>query len=156
MRHGDPNRALRDEAARVRKRQLLGASRAKERFNIAMVDDNSTERGKHTTVRFTDYAPAVFAELRSLALVSDQDYADAFALSGTLIEAGSAGKSGDVFYFTPAPARRFLVKTLPVHEVQALLKMLPDYLTHMRKMPHSLLSRYLGLHTLQLPFSQVI
>ena len=53
-----------------------------------MVDDNMVD-DKHTTVRFTDYAPAAFAELRSLAEISDQDYANAFALRGMCIIAMS-------------------------------------------------------------------
>jgi hypothetical protein len=109
---------------------------------------------KHSRIRFTDHAPQAFCELRRLAGISDIDFTAAFGLQGQMREAGSAGKSGDVFYFTQN--MKFLVKTLPTHEVATLKTLLPHYLEHIRAYPSSLVLRFLGLYTVQLPFSQKV
>jgi len=45
-----------------------------------------------------------------------------------------------------AEDERFLVKTMRKSEMRVLLEMLPSYMTHMEKYPHSLITRFFGLH----------
>jgi hypothetical protein len=44
---------------------------------------------------------------------------------------------------------RFLVKTMRKSEMKVLLDMLPAYAAHMEKHPHSLITRFFGLHKLR-------
>jgi 1-phosphatidylinositol-4-phosphate 5-kinase len=44
---------------------------------------------------------------------------------------------------------RFLVKTMRKSEMKVLLDMLPAYAEHMEKHPHSLITRFFGLHKLR-------
>ena len=54
---------------------------------------------------------------------------------GSLAELLSDGKSGSFFYFSNDG--RYLIKTVPLRELTALLELLPDYTRHMRAHPHS-------------------
>lgn len=49
----------------------------------------------------------------------------------------------------PAEDERFLVKTMRKSEMKVLLDMLPAYAAHMEKHPHSLITRFFGLHKLR-------
>jgi hypothetical protein len=144
----------RDSAKRLNKTQKS----AREQHDSTNSNGESRPRYKHlykhSRVRFTDHAPQAFWELRKMAGISDQQFTSAFGLQGHMREAGSAGKSGDVFYFTQN--MQFLVKTLPTHEVATLKELLPHYLEHIRANPSSLVLRFLGLYTVQLPFSQQV
>ena len=68
---------------------------------------------------------------------------------GSLAELLSDGKSGSFFYFSNDG--RYLIKTVPLRELTALLELLPEYTRHMRAHPHSLLPRFCGAFTLRLP-----
>ena len=68
---------------------------------------------------------------------------------GSLAELLSDGKSGSFFYFSNDG--RYLIKTVPLRELTALLELLPDYTRHVRAHPHSLLPRFCGAFTLRLP-----
>ena len=59
----------------------------------------------------------------------------------------SEGRSGSFFYFSHDG--RFMVKTIVSEERDALCRMLPAYLKHIRNNPDTLLCRLLGLYTLQ-------
>ncbi|RHZ15739.1 hypothetical protein DYB26_003786 [Aphanomyces astaci] len=96
---------------------------------------------------FTDYAPRVFANLRAIAGIDPEEYESSFV--GTLSEIASEGKSGMLFYFTSD--RRYIVKTMTKDEHAFLLRMLPSYHAYVRTQPSTLLCRFLGCHSMQLP-----
>lgn len=50
---------------------------------------------------------------------------------------------------TPTEDERFLVKTMRKSEMKVLLDMLPAYAGHMEGHPHSLITRFFGLHKLR-------
>nr|CCA24411.1 Phosphatidylinositol 4phosphate 5kinase (PIPKD12/GPCRPIPK) putative [Albugo laibachii Nc14] len=96
---------------------------------------------------FTDYAPRIFQSIRELSGIRHDLYEQSFA--DTLLERASEGKSGMLFYFTTD--RKYLVKTMTKMEHKFLLKILPVYHQYIMKQPKSLLCRFLGCHSMQLP-----
>lgn len=96
---------------------------------------------------FTDYAPKIFQNIREVCGIDNQMYEQSFA--DTLLERASEGKSGMLFYFTSD--RKYLVKTMTKWEHSFLLNVLPLYHQYILKQPNSLLCRFLGCHSMQLP-----
>ncbi|RLN38386.1 hypothetical protein BBJ28_00013074 [Nothophytophthora sp. Chile5] len=96
---------------------------------------------------FTDYAPKVFQNIRELCGIDNYMYEQSFA--DTLLERASEGKSGMLFYFSSD--RKYLVKTMTKKEHSFLLEVLPLYHQYVLKQPNSLLCRFLGCHSMQLP-----
>ncbi|CAH0490863.1 unnamed protein product [Peronospora farinosa] len=96
---------------------------------------------------FTDYAPKVFQNIREICGIDNEMYEQSFA--DTLLERASEGKSGMLFYFTSD--RKYLVKTMTKKEHSFLLEVLPLYHQYILKQPNSLLCRFLGCHSMQLP-----
>ena len=66
-----------------------------------------------------------------------------------LSELGSPGKSGSFFYFSRD--YRFIIKTISHSEHKFLRSILKDYHEHVKTNPHTLLSRFYGLHRVKLP-----
>ncbi|CEG44742.1 Phosphatidylinositol 4-phosphate 5-kinase (PIPK-D12/GPCR-PIPK/PiGK12) [Plasmopara halstedii] len=96
---------------------------------------------------FTDYAPKVFQNIREICGIDNDMYEQSFA--DTLLERASEGKSGMLFYFTSD--RKYLVKTMTKREHSFLLEVLPLFHQYLLKQPNSLLCRFLGCHSMQLP-----
>lgn len=61
-----------------------------------------------------------------------------------LRELPSPGKSGSVFFISHD--ERFFIKTMRKGEMTLLLKLLPQYATHIAQYPDTLLIKYLGMH----------
>jgi 1-phosphatidylinositol-4-phosphate 5-kinase len=66
-----------------------------------------------------------------------------------LSELGSPGKSGSFFYFSRD--YRFIIKTIRHSEHKFLLSILKQYYEHVKENPHTLISRFYGLHRVKLP-----
>ncbi|KAJ0409708.1 hypothetical protein ATCC90586_007497 [Pythium insidiosum] len=105
------------------------------------------ERRYYEKLGFTDYAPRVFHSIREACGVATDAYERSFA--GTLLERATEGKSGMLFYFTSD--RRYLVKTMTKREHSFLLQILPRYHQYVLQQRNSLLCRFLGCHSMQLP-----
>lgn len=100
--------------------------------------------------KFKDYAPSVFRELREQHFGLDPaDYLLSLTAKYILSELGSPGKSGSFFYFSRD--YRFIIKTIHHTEHKFLRKILKQYYEHVRSNPHTLLSRFYGLHRVKLP-----
>ena len=99
--------------------------------------------------KFKDYAPLVFRKLRQYFRVDVNDYLHSLTGKYVLSERGSPGKSGSFFYFSHD--YRFIIKTIHHVEHKLLLKILPSYVEHVQKYPHTLLSRFFGLHRVKEP-----
>jgi 1-phosphatidylinositol-4-phosphate 5-kinase len=105
--------------------------------------------------KFKDYAPWVFRELREDYFHLDPaDYLLSLTSKYILSELGSPGKSGSFFYFSRD--YRFIIKTIHHAEHQFLRAILPRYHAHVRANPHTLLSRFYGLHRVKLPHGRKI
>ena len=100
--------------------------------------------------KFKDYAPWVFRELREdFFLLDPADYLVSLTSKYILSELGSPGKSGSFFYFSRD--YRFIIKTIHHNEHKFLRQILPLYYDHVKTNPHTLLSRFYGLHRVKLP-----
>jgi 1-phosphatidylinositol-4-phosphate 5-kinase len=100
--------------------------------------------------KFKDYAPWVFRELREAHFHLDPaDYLLSLTEKYILSELGSSGKSGSFFYFSRD--YRFIIKTIHHSEHKLLLSILKSYHAHVKSNPHTLLSRFYGLHRVKLP-----
>jgi hypothetical protein len=100
--------------------------------------------------KFKDYAPWIFRELRDEHFHLDPaDYLLSLTAKYILSELGSPGKSGSFFYFSRD--YRFIIKTIHHSEHKFLRRILKDYHEHVKSNPHTLLSRFYGLHRVKLP-----
>jgi 1-phosphatidylinositol-4-phosphate 5-kinase len=105
--------------------------------------------------KFKDYAPWVFRELREDCFQLDPaDYLLSLTAQYILSELGSPGKSGSFFYFSRD--YRFIIKTIRHTEHKFLRSILKRYHAHVRENPHTLLSRFYGLHRVKLPHGRKI
>mmetsp|Transcript_48431 Transcript_48431/g.122187 ORF Transcript_48431/g.122187 Transcript_48431/m.122187 type:complete len:1110 (-) Transcript_48431:2-3331(-) len=93
-------------------------------------------------------APWLFKAQRSACGLSLDDYFHSLTnedLSGG--EKQASGKSGEIFWFTAD--KRYVLKTIPDAEVATLVKMLPEYTAYLNSNPDSMLTRYLGVYSLE-------
>lgn len=91
----------------------------------------------------------MFRELREYFHLDPADYLLSLTAKYILSELGSPGKSGSFFYFSRD--YRFIIKTIRHSEHKFLRKILKDYHEHVKANPHTLLSRFYGLHRVKLP-----
>lgn len=97
----------------------------------------------------------MFRELREDYFHLDPaDYPLSLTAKYILSELGSPGKSGSFFYFSRD--YRFIIKTIHHNEHKFLRRILPQYYAHVKDNPHTLLSRFYGLHPVKLPHGRKI
>ncbi|KAL4079671.1 hypothetical protein J3A83DRAFT_4086371 [Scleroderma citrinum] len=119
------------------------------KYSFDIVGNELTPSAKYD-FKFKDYAPWVFRELREDYFQLDPaDYLLSLTAKYILSELGSPGKSGSFFYFSRD--YRFIIKTIRHSEHKFLLSVLKDYHAHVKSNPHTLLSRFYGLHRVKLP-----
>ncbi|KAJ7056542.1 hypothetical protein C8F01DRAFT_992770 [Mycena amicta] len=122
---------------------------ARHKFSFDIVGNELTPSAKYD-FKFKDYAPWVFRELREDHFHLDPaDYLLSLTSKYILSELGSPGKSGSFFYFSRD--YRFIIKTIRHSEHKFLLSILREYHEHVKNNPHTLLSRFYGLHRVKLP-----
>ncbi|KAF9478972.1 SAICAR synthase-like protein [Pholiota conissans] len=127
---------------------------AKHKFSFDIVGNELTPSAKYD-FKFKDYAPWVFRYLREDSFQLDPaDYLLSLTAKYILSELGSPGKSGSFFYFSRD--YRFIIKTIRHSEHKFLLSILPQYYAHVQENPHTLLSRFYGLHRVKLPHGRKI
>ncbi|KAG6864334.1 hypothetical protein C0991_010366 [Blastosporella zonata] len=123
--------------------------KAKHKFSFDIVGNELTPSAKYD-FKFKDYAPWVFRSLREDFFHLDPaDYLLSLTSKYILSELASQGKSGSFFYFSRD--YRFIIKTIHHAEHAYLLRILPAYYEHVKANPHTLLSRFYGLHRVKLP-----
>lgn len=136
------------------KRPLCDADfTAKHKFTFDIIGRELTPTAKYD-FKFKDYAPWVFRELREHFHLDAADYLLSLTSKYILSELGSPGKSGSFFYFSRD--YRFIIKTIRHSEHKFLLRILKDYHEHVKANPHTLLSRFYGLHRVKLPHGRKI
>ncbi|WWC85436.1 uncharacterized protein L201_000299 [Kwoniella dendrophila CBS 6074] len=122
---------------------------AKHKFSFDIVGNELTPSAKYD-FKFKDYAPWIFRDLRDEHFHLDPaDYLLSLTAKYILSELGSPGKSGSFFYFSRD--YRFIIKTISHAEHKFLRSILKDYHEHIKTNPHTLLSRFYGLHRVKLP-----
>ncbi|KAM0787848.1 hypothetical protein ACM66B_003901 [Microbotryomycetes sp. NB124-2] len=131
------------------KRQITDADyTARHKFSFDIVGNELTPSVKYD-FKFKDYAPWVFRELREYFYLDPSDYLVSLTAKYILSELGSPGKSGSFFYFSRD--YRFIIKTIRHSEHKFLRSILKEYHEHIKANPHTLLSRFYGLHRVKLP-----
>ncbi|CAI5528202.1 unnamed protein product [Closterium sp. Naga37s-1] len=98
--------------------------------------------------KWRDYCPAAFRALRAMFGIDPGDYMVSLCGDDALRELSSPGKSGSVFFLSHDD--RFLIKTMRSAELQVLLRMLPAYYRHVKHNPHTLLTKFFGLHAIKI------
>nr|XP_048288062.1 phosphatidylinositol 4-phosphate 5-kinase-like protein 1 isoform X2 [Myodes glareolus] len=93
-------------------------------------------------------AGPAFARLRQFLGLSEEDYQATLGPGGPYLQFLSTSKSKASFFLSHD--QRFFLKTQRHQEVQVLLAHLPRYVQHLRRHPHSLLARLLGVHSLRI------
>ncbi|WVR03196.1 hypothetical protein IAU60_000187 [Kwoniella sp. DSM 27419] len=122
---------------------------ARHKFSFDIVGNELTPSARYD-FKFKDYAPWVFRDLRDEHFHLDPaDYLLSLTSKYILSELGSPGKSGSFFYFSRD--YRFIIKTISHAEHKFLRSILKDYHQHVKSNPHTLLSRFYGLHRVKLP-----
>lgn len=131
------------------KRPLTDADyTARHKFSFDIVGNELTPSTKYD-FKFKDYAPWVFRELREYFYLDPSDYLVSLTAKYILSELGSPGKSGSFFYFSRD--YRFIIKTIRHSEHKFLRSILKEYHEYVKGNPHTLLSRFYGLHRVKLP-----
>jgi len=106
--------------------------------------------GKYTrphlmkSFKFKDYCPQIFKLLRQLFSIDPSEYQMEVCGNYRYLEFMSNSKSGQFFFFSHN--QRFMVKTLSKTEAKLLRKIMPQYYSYIRKHPHSLLTKFFGMH----------
>ncbi|TFK67357.1 SAICAR synthase-like protein [Pluteus cervinus] len=135
--------------AKIRRELTTEDFIARHKYSFDIVGNELTPSAKYD-FKFKDYAPWVFRVLREDHFHLDPaDYLLSLTAKYILSELGSPGKSGSFFYFSRD--YRFIIKTIHHAEHKFLLKILPRYYEHVKANPHTLLSRFYGLHRVKLP-----
>ncbi|KAG7254648.1 hypothetical protein CRUP_004544, partial [Coryphaenoides rupestris] len=98
---------------------------------------------------FQTYAGPVFASFRSALGMSEQEYRLSLCSEGSYLQFISNSKSKADFFLTND--KRLFLKTQNKREVRFLLDNLKIYMEHLRKYPHSLLVKFLGVHAIKIP-----
>ena len=94
--------------------------------------------------QWKDYSPAVFRKLRASFGEDAGEYMVSVTGSQALRQMGSPGKSGSVFFMSQDD--RYIIKTMRKDEQKKLQAMLQDYYDHVHNFPHTLLTRFCGMH----------
>lgn len=97
-------------------------------------------------MQFYDFQPRVFASVRQLHGIQDNEYV--YAFRATVNERLSEGRSG-AFVFTTCD-RKYLVKSTTAAEKNVLLRLLPSYVRYLKWNPRTLLPKFLGFHAMKL------
>jgi len=94
--------------------------------------------------KFKDYCPQIFKMLRQMFNIDPVNYQVELCGNFHYLEFISNSKSGEFFFYSHD--QRYMVKTMSKTESKFLRKILPQYYSYIRKHPHSLLTKYFGMH----------
>jgi len=98
-------------------------------------------------LRFRDYCPAEFVEIRGhISKIDPLEYMASWTT--TTNESFSEGASGAFIFFSKDG--KYIVKTCTRGEMDTLLQMLPSYVEHLRSNPNSRLLTILGAHCMEI------
>ncbi|XP_056444215.1 phosphatidylinositol 4-phosphate 5-kinase-like protein 1 isoform X1 [Gadus chalcogrammus] len=103
----------------------------------------------HKGFTLQTYAGHVFASFRSALGMSEREYQLSLCSASSYLQFISNSKSKADFFLTND--KRFFLKTQNKREIRFLLDNLKIYMEHLRKYPHSLLVKFLGVHKIKIP-----
>lgn len=140
------NTALRQEVLHFTSRGITAAAcqAATMKLHEPVVTFRIHELGM--SVKFNDYEPLVFYEMRRGFGLSETEYVESFTRTCHERMQKAGGSSGAFMYYTAD--YNFIVKSVTQSERAVLLRMLPRYLEHMQEHPKSHLTRFYGCHSI--------
>ena len=94
--------------------------------------------------KFKDYSPVVYKKIRECFGINPADYLLCVCGNFQFLEFISNSKSGQFFFYTHD--RQFMIKTVSQGECKFLQTILPAYYEHIVRNPHTLLTRFFGMH----------
>ncbi|CAN9504689.1 unnamed protein product [Ophioblennius macclurei] len=103
----------------------------------------------HKDFTMDTYAGPVFSSLRSSLGMTEREYQQSLSSETCYLQFISNSKSKADFFLTND--KRFFLKTQNKREIKFLLANLKIYLAHLKKYPHSLLVKFLGVHKIKIP-----
>ncbi|XP_068561578.1 phosphatidylinositol 4-phosphate 5-kinase-like protein 1 [Cebidichthys violaceus] len=103
----------------------------------------------HKDFTMKTFAGPVFASLRGSLGMTEQEYQQSLCSENCYLQFISNSKSKADFFLTND--KRFFLKTQNKREIKFLLANLKIYMEHLRKFPHSLLVKFLGVHRIKIP-----
>ncbi|XP_012708983.3 phosphatidylinositol 4-phosphate 5-kinase-like protein 1 [Fundulus heteroclitus] len=117
-------------------------------------DDDFRSEITHVHKDFTleTFAGPVFASLRASLGMTEEEYQQSLCSESCYLQFISNSKSKADFFLTND--KRFFLKTQNKREIKFLLANLKIYMEHLRKYPHSLLVKFLGVHRIRIPGSR--
>jgi 1-phosphatidylinositol-4-phosphate 5-kinase len=117
-------------------------------LNTFKLDDPTVTESQFIDVKIIDYAPKIFAYLRSLENIDIDKMAESFLPKNNKKGISeSQGKSGSFFISTDD--NQYMIKTLKVDEFDLIRKtFLNEYEKYIKKNPNSLLCRIYGMYNI--------
>ncbi|XP_078128140.1 phosphatidylinositol 4-phosphate 5-kinase-like protein 1 isoform X1 [Sander vitreus] len=103
----------------------------------------------HKDFTMETFAGPVFSSLRGSLGMTEQEYQQSLCSENCYLQFISNSKSKADFFLTND--KRFFLKTQNKREIKFLLSNLKIYMEHLRKYPHSLLVKFLGVHRIKIP-----
>ncbi|XP_062816242.1 phosphatidylinositol 4-phosphate 5-kinase-like protein 1 [Anolis carolinensis] len=103
----------------------------------------------HEGYEMRTYAGPVFAYFRHFLGTMDLDYQQSLCSEHSYLQFISNSKSSANFFLSHD--KHFFLKTQKRREIRFILTNLPKYLAHMERYPHSLLVKFLGIHSIIIP-----
>ena len=136
--------------------QLTGTEfNSKYRYELEAI---TTKDNRNIAYEFYDFCPRMFNLIRKFYGIKPSDYLKSIGpekLFGSLNMGEitslksqcSAGKSGSLFYYTADGL--FMLKTISHDEFLHFRKIMKNYYEHMLAYPHTLITRFMGLHKIK-------
>ncbi|XP_053266667.1 phosphatidylinositol 4-phosphate 5-kinase-like protein 1 [Pleuronectes platessa] len=103
----------------------------------------------HKDFTMQTFAGPVFSGLRGSLGMTETEYEESLCSDSCYLQFISNSKSKADFFLTND--KRFFLKTQNKREIQFLLSNLKIYMEHLRRYPHSLLVKFLGVHRINVP-----
>merc|ERR1712117_948313 len=95
-----------------------------------------------------DYCPEIFAQLREWFGIQEVAYMESVAGIKNLKEFSSNSIGADLFLYSQD--KQYFIKNMNQSECLLLRKLLPEYHNYVSRQPHTLLSKFLGMHRVKL------
>ncbi|XP_051836024.1 phosphatidylinositol 4-phosphate 5-kinase-like protein 1 isoform X1 [Antechinus flavipes] len=111
-------------------------------------DYSSVVTQTHEGFEMDTIAGPVFAHFRHFLGLAEKDYQNSLSSKSCFLQFISNSKSKANFFLTND--KRFFLKTQEKREIQFLLSKLALYIHHLHEYPHSLLVKFLGIHSIKI------
>jgi hypothetical protein len=140
--------AAADAAKRKRDSMVLSASAADapRMLKLSFPGRGSTLTPAHAMrdFKFKDYCGDIFRSIRARFRIDPTEYLLCVCGNFQYLEFISNSKSGQFFFYSHD--KQYMIKTISGEECKFLRTILPSYLQHVQSNPHTLLTRFYGMH----------